>query len=267
MTHDSTTATAFTAFDFLCPVRAEVTAEIKAGKDIDDLAAELAESEASGDLTETEIATALRALRADDYKAAAETGTEDGIEHADDLASGPTGEGASVETLRACASPGNDWGNSSDLAWSLIGGAEKFGADAYLAYCAAYEAAARARCGELADEAEATTLDVALEFAREEGIAWAKEIEGEFHGDSDRDNWLASADRDPRGWWNKCAFDTVRDRVSAEIWDEYSSELSEACADACAEAIREAAGDAEDEDDGQPSDLQEHEDFAHDNDF
>jgi len=112
---------------------------------------------------------------------------------------------------------------------------------------------------------KATTLDVALEFAREEGIAWAEEIEGEFHSDDDRADWLASADRDPRGWWNKCAFDTVRDRVSAAIWDEYSSELSEACADACAEAIREAAEDAEDEDDGQPSDLQEHEDFAQDN--
>lgn len=265
MTHDSTTATAFTAFDFLCPVRAELTAEIKAGKDIDDLAAELAESDASGDLTETEIAAALRALRADDYKAAAEAGTEDGIEHADDLASGPTGEGASVETLRACASPTDDWGASSSEAWNLIDGAEKFGADAYLAYCEAYEAAARARCGELADEAERETPEA---IADRVGREWGEEMVGQrCYPDGIDDEAQAARDLE------NCAFDVLRDEMRAAGYadpterDDWRRLVSASCEAAVARVVEMMANDAEDEDDGQPSDLQEHEDFAHDNDF
>lgn len=265
MTHDSTTATAFTAFDFLCPVRAELTAEIKAGKDIDGLAAELAAEESSGDLTETEIATALRALRADDYKAAAETGTEDGIEHADDLASGSTGEGASAETLRACAAPGNDWGTSSSEAWSLIGGAERFGVDAYPHYCVAYEGAARARCDELADETKRETPEA---IADRVGREWGEEMVGQrCYPDGIDDEAQAARDLE------NCAFDVLRDEMRAAGYadpterDDWRSLVSASCRAAVACVVELMADDAEDEDDGQPSELQENEDFAHDNDF
>ena len=75
-------------------------------------------------------------------------GTQDGIEHADTLAA----EGADSDTLKACALPSNDWGTSSAEGWYFA--SRKHGLpdtdENRVAYCAAYEAAARARCAELA---------------------------------------------------------------------------------------------------------------------
>lgn len=84
-------------------------------------------------------------------------GRDDGAEHADDLANpahtGIESEDASeLETLRACSRESNDWGTSSSEAWALIRGDDRFGAAWKLAYCEAYEKAARERCGELAEE-------------------------------------------------------------------------------------------------------------------
>lgn len=77
-------------------------------------------------------------------------GTQDGIEHADTLAA----EGADAATLEACSLPSNDWGTSSAEGWYFA--SRKHGlpdTDSNRAiYFAAYEAAARARCAELAAE-------------------------------------------------------------------------------------------------------------------
>lgn len=84
-------------------------------------------------------------------------GHDDGIEHAEDLAhpahTGIEDEDYSVvETLRACSRESNGWGASSSEAWSLARDEERFGAAWKLAYCEAYEKAAREHCAELAEE-------------------------------------------------------------------------------------------------------------------
>lgn len=70
-----------------------------------------------------------------------------------------------------------------------------------------------------------------------------------------------------------CAFDVLRDEMRAAGYadpterDDWRSLVSASCRAAVAYVVEMMADDAEDEDDGQPSELQENEDFAHDNDF
>lgn len=88
----------------------------------------------------------------------------------------------------------------------------------------------------------ATIPAAALSHARSEGVAWAAEIVSECRRDAAAvADWLAAADRDPRGWFDNCAFDTVRDGVDAAIWAEWRSELSEECARACVAEVRRLA--------------------------
>lgn len=66
-----------------------------------------------------------------------------------------------------------------------------------------------------------------------------------------------------------CAFDVLRAAGYADPTerDDWRSLVSASCRAAVACVVELMADDAEDEDDGQPSELQENEDFAHDNEF
>lgn len=86
----------------------------------------------------------------------------------------------------------------------------------------------------------ATTLTAALSVAAEEGRAWGDELIANEHGDAAA--VLPGIERDPSGWYVNCAFTTVQDQVSDDVWTAHRDQLERACADAAARRVREVAG-------------------------
>jgi hypothetical protein len=85
----------------------------------------------------------------------------------------------------------------------------------------------------------ASTLTSALAVARAEGRAWGAELIASCHGDAQEA--AAGPRRDPSGWYVNCAFTTVRDAVSEEMWAEHEDALVRACADEAARFVIAAA--------------------------
>lgn len=103
-----------------------------------------------------------------------------------------------------------------------------------------FETAIKNACDAATPRERVLLLATGERIAAEEGAAWAAELLAEMDADG-RAAWIASAQRDPRGWWTACAFDTVRDRVSAALWADKKHELCQAAADACAAVILDDA--------------------------
>lgn len=77
-------------------------------------------------------------------------------------------------------------------------------------------------------------------IARQKGIAWGREIWGEFDDREAADAWIATAEgEDP--WWTGMAFDSVRDRLPESVWEKHGDDLRETCAEAAADEVRRLA--------------------------
>jgi hypothetical protein len=90
-----------------------------------------------------------------------------------------------------------------------------------------------------------TAMDLAsaLTAARAEGRAWGAELIDNCRGDAREA--AAGPRRDPSGWYTGCAFTTVRDAVSPEVWAEHEDVLVRACADEAARVVIAAAAATE----------------------
>lgn len=114
----------------------------------------------------------------------------------------------------------------------------------------------------------ATDRETPETIADRVGREWGVEMVGQrCYPDGIDDEAQAARDLE------NCAFDVLRDELRAAGYadpterDDWRSLVSASCRAAVACVVELMADDAEDDDDGQPSELQENEDFAHDNDF
>lgn len=114
----------------------------------------------------------------------------------------------------------------------------------------------------------ATDRETPETIADRVGREWGEEMVGQrCYPDG-----IDDEDEAARGLEN-CNFDVLHDELRDAGYagpterDDWRSLVSASCRAAVACVVELMADDAEDEDDGQPSELQENEDFAHDNDF